>query len=174
MCGIVPVFWLVMEFASVSYFSLALTEISALKSFETRAAGFGSLHGGIEFRFVSAPGMVATRSRWLLVMEKPFAIFFSSEMVAVVSSFLRDHSRAAKLRGKRHGKTTGMCGGEKLFPGLVPMPPFKARVERIGPFASVTPLSVERAPLPDFRSPCPHCGSFALHDDVLQLKAMMF
>jgi len=65
----VPVFWLVMEFRLVpAYFSLALTEISALKSFENRArTDFGSLFtGGIEISLCPRQGMVADEiERWL-------------------------------------------------------------------------------------------------------------
>src|SRR2546430_17044963 len=62
--------------------SLAETEISALKSFET-GQPVSAFFTAVSNFALSAPGILATRSRWLLVMEKPWPTF-SSEMVAGV------------------------------------------------------------------------------------------
>src|SRR5258707_5360079 len=60
----------------------ALTEISALKSFETGQPVSAAFTAASNLA-LSAPGTRATRSRWLLVMPKPSGSF-SSEIVAVV------------------------------------------------------------------------------------------
>jgi len=54
--------------------SLAFTEISAWKSLETGQPVSAALTAASNLA-LSAFGMVATRSRWLLVMEKPSPTF---------------------------------------------------------------------------------------------------
>src|SRR5664279_3458560 len=66
--------------------SCALTEISALKSLETGQPVSAAFTAASNLA-LSAPGIFATRSRWLLVILKPSPTF-SSEMVHVVSSLL--------------------------------------------------------------------------------------
>src|ERR1700693_424906 len=65
---------------------VALTVISALKSLETGQPVSAALTAASNLA-LSAPGICATRSRWLFVMAKPSGSF-SSEIVAVVSSLL--------------------------------------------------------------------------------------
>src|SRR6202162_1079716 len=64
---------------------VALTVISALKSLETGQPVSAALTAASNLA-LSAPGIVATRSRWLLVIEKPSPTL-ASVTVAVVSSF---------------------------------------------------------------------------------------
>src|SRR5258708_18906695 len=95
--------------------------------------------------------MVATRSRWLLVMEKPSPTL-SRVMVAVVSNF------CAVMPAPPSGAESAIvkqpaCAAARSSSGLVPMPLSKREWKEYG-VCLRTLLSVERVPLPAFRSPC--------------------
>src|SRR5271157_3413497 len=95
--------------------------------------------------------MVATRSRWLLVMEKPSPTF-SREMVQVVSSFVAVIPAAPSCAESAMVKQPA-CAAARSSSGFVPTPFSKRVPKEYWVFLSV-PLSVEMEPLPDFRSPC--------------------
>src|SRR5882762_9488217 len=128
----------------------ALTEISALKSFETGQPVSAALTAASNLAR-SAPGMVATRSRWLLVMEKPSPTL-SSVMVAVVSNFCAVMPAPPSCAESAMVKQPAWAAARSSS-GLVPMPLSKREWKEYG-VCLRTLLSVERVPLPAFRSPC--------------------
>src|SRR6516165_7150530 len=100
---------------------------------------------------LSAFGTCATRSRWLLVMEKPSPTF-SSEIVQVVSSFVGIRPAPPSCADSAMVKQPA-CAAARSSSGLVPTPFSKRVLNEYCAFLSV-PLSVEILPLPDFKSPC--------------------
>src|SRR6201993_3868735 len=129
---------------------LAFTEISALKSLETGQPVSAAFTAASNFA-LSAPGIFATRSRWLLVTEKPSPTF-SSEIVAVVSSFSATMPAPPSCAESAIVKQPA-CAAARSSSGLVPTPFSKRVLKEYCVFFSV-PLSVDMLPLPDFRSPC--------------------
>src|ERR1700722_4571025 len=128
----------------------ALTLISALKSFETGQPVSAAFTAASNFA-LSAPGMVATTSRWLLVMEKPSPTL-SSVIVAGVSSFpavIPAPPSCAESAMVKHPAWAAASSSS----GLVPTP-FSKRVLKEYCVFFRTPLSVEIEPLPSFRPPC--------------------
>src|SRR5215470_830712 len=130
--------------------SLAETVISVLKSLET-GQPVSAFFTAVSNLALSASGILATRSRWLFVMEKASPTF-SSEMVQVVSSF------SATMPCPPNWAESAMvnqpaCAAASNSSGLVPTP-FSKRVLKEYCVCFRTPLSVEMAPLPVFKSPC--------------------
>src|SRR6266404_5498894 len=113
--------------------------------------------------------MVATRSRWLLVTEKPSPTL-SRVMVAVVSSFCAVMPAPPSCAVRAIVKQPA-CAAASSSSGLVPMPLSKREWNEYAVCFS-TPLSVESVPLPAFRSPCQtadalRCMMFLLHRKCL-------
>src|SRR5277367_3068857 len=129
---------------------VALTLISALNSFETGQPVSAALTAASNFA-LSAPGIVATRSRWLLVMEKPSPTL-SSVTVAVVSSFCAVMPAAPSCPERAIVKQPAWAAARSSS-GLVPTP-FSKRVLKEYCVCLRTPLSVEMEPLPSFKPPC--------------------
>src|ERR1700730_6867278 len=128
----------------------ALTLISALKSLETGQPVSAAFTAASNFA-LSAPGMLATRSRWLLVMLKPSPTF-SRLTVAVVSSFWAVKPAPPSCAESAIVKHPA-CAAANSSSGLVPTP-FSKRVLNEYCVCLRTPLSVEIEPLPSFRPPC--------------------
>src|ERR1700722_6662974 len=128
----------------------AFTVISVLKSFETGQPVSAALTAASNLA-LSAPGMVATRSRGLLVIEKPSPTL-SNVMVAVVSSFCA-FIPAPPSCAERAIVKHPACAAARSSSGLVPTP-FSKRVLNEYCVCLSTPLSVEMEPLPSFRPPC--------------------
>src|SRR5215475_14245763 len=84
-------------------------------------------------------------------MEKPSPTF-SSETVAVVSSFLAVRPAPPSCAESAMVKQPA-CAAARSSSGLVPMP-FSKRVENEYCVSLSVPLSVEMDPFPVFRSPC--------------------
>src|SRR6202048_4422648 len=126
-----------------------LTVISALKSFETGQPVSAALTAASNLA-LSAPGMFATRSRWLLVMEKPSPTL-ASVMVAVVSSFCAVMPALPSCADSAMVKHPA-CAAAHNYSGFVPTP-FSKRVLKEYWACFNTPLSVDMDPLPDFKSP---------------------
>src|SRR5256884_516810 len=130
--------------------SRALTLISALNSFETGQPVSAFFTAVSNFAW-SAPGMCATRSKWLFVMAKPSGSF-SSEMVAVVSSLLAVIPAFPNCPESAMVKQPA-CAAASNSSGLVPVPFSNRALKEYGVCRS-TPLSVETVPLPSFNPPC--------------------
>src|SRR5262249_31740758 len=122
----------------------ASTEISALNSFETGQPVSAFLTAASNL-LLSALGTLATRSSWLLVMEKPSPTF-SSEIVQVVSSFDATMPAPASCAESAIVKQPA-CAAARSSSGLVPTP-FSKRVEKEYWASFRVPLSVEMEPLP--------------------------
>src|ERR1700719_3696283 len=127
----------------------ALTVISALKSFETGQPVSAALTAASNLA-LSAPGMFATRSRWLLVMEKPSPTL-ARVMVAVVSSFCAVMPALPSCAESAIVKHPA-CAAANNSSGLVPTP-FSKRVLKEYGVCFNTPLSVDREPLPSLSPP---------------------
>src|ERR1700675_1469911 len=127
----------------------ALTVISALKSFETGQPVSAALTAWSNLA-LSAPGMLATRSRWLLVMEKPSPTL-ASVMVAVVSSFCAVMPALPSCADNAMVKQPA-CAAAINSSGFVPIP-FSKRVENEYCALESTLLSVEIVPFPSFSEP---------------------
>src|SRR5580692_6103123 len=128
---------------------VALTLISALKSLETGQPVSAAFTAASNLA-LSAPGMVATRSRWLLVIEKPSPTF-SSDTVAVVSSFcavIPAPPSCAESAMVKHPA----CAAANNSSGFVPTP-FSKRVLKEYCVCFKVPLSVDRVPLPSLSPP---------------------
>src|SRR5215471_7829110 len=93
------------------------------------AAGFGGFDRGVEFGFVGS-GDGGGEIEMALGNGESVANFFKRDGGGGFE-FLRGDACAAELRGKRHGKATSVCSGEK-FLGIGADAIFKARVERVG------------------------------------------
>src|SRR5580692_8828700 len=128
----------------------ALTLISALKSLETGQPVSAAFTAASNLA-LSAPGMVATRSRWLLVMEKPSPTL-SSVTVAVVSSFCAVIPAPPSCAESAIVKHPAWAAARSSS-GFVPTP-FSKRVLKEYCVCFKTPLSVEIEPLPSFKPPC--------------------
>src|ERR1700719_4533079 len=127
----------------------ALTLISVLKSFETGQPVSAALTAASNLA-LSAPGMLATRSRWLLVMEKP-SLTLASVMVAVVSSFCAVMPALPSCPESAMVKHPA-CAAANNSSGLVPIP-FSKRVLKEYCVCFKVPLSVDRVPLPSLSPP---------------------
>src|SRR6202521_3029924 len=127
----------------------AFTVISALKSFETGQPVSAALTAASNL-VLSAPGMLATRSRWLLVMEKPSPTL-ASVMVAVVSSFCAVMPALPSCADSAMVKHPA-CAAANNSSGLVPIP-FSKRVLNEYCVCFNTPLSVDKVPLPSLSPP---------------------
>src|SRR6202162_4839565 len=148
----------------------AFTVISALKSLDTGQPVSAAFTAASNF-VLSAPGMVATRSRWLLVTEKPSPTL-ASVMVAVVSSFCAVMPALPSCAESAMVKHPA-CAAANNSSGLVPMP-FSKRVLKEYCVCFNVPLSVDKEPLPSLsppvqtadalRSMCPL--SLRLHVDI--------
>src|SRR5208282_234238 len=141
--------------------SRALTEISALYNLETGqpvSAAFTAASNLV----LSAPGILATRSRWLLVMEKPSPTF-SREIVQVVSSFVAVIPAPPSCAERAMVKQPA-CAAASNSSGFVPTP-FSKRVLKEYCVLFSVPLSVEMEPLPDFKSPCHTAEALRCMDD---------
>src|SRR5271169_1289986 len=135
---------------------VALTLISALKSLETGQPVSAAFTAASNFA-LSAPGIVATRSRWLLVIENPSPTL-SSVTVAVVSSFcavIPAPPSCAESAIVKHPA----CAAARSSSGFVPTP-FSKRVLKEYCVCFRTPLSVEIDPLPSFKPPCQTADAF--------------
>src|SRR5580704_7746022 len=128
----------------------ALMLISALNSLETGQPVSAALTAASNLA-LSAPGMVATRSRWLFVMEKPSPTL-SRVMVAVVSSFCAVIPAPPSCAERAIVKHPAWAAARSSS-GLVPTP-FSNRVLKEYCVCLRTPLSVEMEPLPFFKPPC--------------------
>jgi len=105
----------------------AFTEISALNSLETGQPVSAPLTAASNLA-LSALGIVATRSRWLLVMENPRRPFERNRTGGF--QLRSDHACVAELLGKRHGEAARMGRGQQLF-GVGSYAIFEAGRERI-------------------------------------------
>src|SRR5579872_855035 len=150
MWGIVLVWPGVVEWTRNQELRRALTLISALNSLETGQPVSAALTAASNL-VLSAPGMVATRSRWLFVTEKPSPTL-SSVIVAVVSSFCAVIPAPPSWAERAIVKHPA-CAAARSSSGLVPTP-FSKRVLKEYCVCLRTPLSVEIEPLPSFRPPC--------------------
>src|SRR6267378_3673089 len=130
--------------------SRALTLISALKSFET-GQPVSAAFTAVSNLALSAPGICATRSKWLFVMAKPSGSF-ASEIVAVVSSLLAVMPALPSCAESAMVKQPA-CAAARSSSGLVPTP-FSNRVLNEYCVCLRTPLSVEIEPFPSFKPPC--------------------
>src|SRR5215467_8411061 len=130
--------------------SLALTVISALKSFETGQPVSAAFTAASNLA-LSAPGTCATRSRWLFVIANPSGNF-SSEIVAVVSSLLAVMPALPNCADSAIVKHPA-CAAASSSSGLVPIP-FSKRVLKEYCVCLSTPLSVDIVPFPSFNPPC--------------------
>src|SRR5882762_6308963 len=128
----------------------ALTLISALKSLDTGQPVSAAFTAASNLP-LSAPGICATRSRWLFVMAKPSGSF-SSEIVAVVSSRLAVMPALPSCAESAIVKHPA-CAAARSSSGLVPTP-FSNRVLKEYCVCFRTPLSVEIEPFPSFSPPC--------------------
>src|SRR5947208_3325514 len=128
----------------------AFTLISALKSLETGQPVSAALTAASNLA-LSAPGTRATRSRWLLVMEK-LSPTLSRVTVAVVSSFCAVRPALPSCAERAMVKHPAWAAASSSS-GLVPTP-FSKRVLKEYWVCLRTPLSVEMDPLPLLRSPC--------------------
>src|SRR5437667_8376935 len=128
----------------------ALTDISALKSFETGQPVSAALTAASNLD-LSAPGTCATRSRWLLVMPKPSGSL-SSVIVAVVSSLLAVKPAFPSCAESAMVKHPAWAAARSSS-GLVPTP-FSNLVLKEYCVCLSTPLSVEMVPFPSFKPPC--------------------
>src|SRR5712664_4556576 len=127
----------------------AFTEISALNSLETGQPVSAPLTAASNLA-LSALGIVATRSRWLLVMEKPSPTF-SSEIVQVVSSFEAIMPASPSCLESAMVKQPA-CAAASSSSGLVPTP-FSNRVPNEYCASCREVLSVDNDPLPLLTSP---------------------
>src|SRR5215469_3039868 len=136
--------------ADLEVTSCELTVICALNSFDTGQPVSAAFTAASNLS-LSALGTWATRSRWLLVIEKPSPTF-SSEMVQVVSSLVAVRPAPPSCAERAMVKQPA-CAAASNSSGLVPTPLSKRELNEYCVFFSV-PLSVEISPLPDFKSPC--------------------
>src|SRR5271154_874925 len=128
----------------------ALTEISARNSFDT-GQPVSAFFTAVSNFALSAPGMRATKSKWLLVMLNPSPTL-SSVTVAVVSSLSAFRPIAPSCPESAIVKQPA-CAAASNSSGFVPTP-FSNRVLNEYCVCFSVPLSVEMDPLPVFRSPC--------------------
>jgi hypothetical protein len=130
------------------------------EQFRDGTAGFCSLYGRVKLGFVRAGNF-----RYEVQMA-----FRDGEAIADLLERNRgrrlkpggSHARAAQLGGKRHRKSTGVCGSEELL-GICAHPVFKARAVGVLRLLQDAAIGRNRAP-PIFQTALPNCGCFALHD----------
>src|SRR5579859_3146656 len=160
MCGIVLVWRRREKAAAPSGVETCGDADLCLEKFGNRAARFGGLDGGVEFRFIRA-GNSGHEVEMALGDGESFADFVERDGRSGLQ-FLRGHAGAAELRGKGHRETSRMRRGEELF-RISAHAVFKARAEGILGLFQDPAVGRDRA-LAVFQAALPDCRCFALHE----------